>query len=206
MLTTQQKIFRFIRRLLVGGLLIAFYAMAFNSYQEAQTSKAERIKADEALTRESRKTSNIIDHNSNEVVYLAPKGSTSKNDENADVIDQLVKKTFKYSSPKAFYNQAKYVENRVEGPFYKYWFGKSIKDSYETLNLKARGSTLKRNYKNYVLVKKGNLHYFAVISTYTKLGFDTDSTPNSQTYALDFVWNNQTSRWHVTALPNVNMQ
>ena len=201
-----EKIASFCLKAFLGLALIGIYVLAYNRYQVANETKLVRAKVDDEVARESRKTSNLIDHNSNEIIYLAPKGAKSKVDVNADVIDQLVKKTFKYSSPQAFYSQAQFIKDRVEGPFYKYWFGKSIKDSYEGLKLEANGSSIKRSYSNYTLVKKGNLHYFAVLSTHTKLGYDTKTTPHDKTFALDFVWNNKTRRWHVSALPDVNMQ
>lgn len=197
---------KFIRTIIVSGILIFLYLTAYNSYQKAQASYTNRENVHEQLLRESRKTSSLVAHNNKEVIYLAPKGAKAKQDENAVVIDSLVKKTFKYSSPNDFYNKAQYIKNRVEGPFYKFWFGKNIKKTRDGLELEANGSTIKRMYRNYVLVKKSNLHYFAVISTATKLGYDKGTTPNYKSYALDFVWNPRTSRWHVSSLPDVNMQ
>ena len=188
--------------LLIGFLGFATYTV-YQYYQKTETAKN---KSEQALMIQSRKKSSVIDHNENKIVYLAPTGAKAKKDLSADVIDQIIRKTFSYNSPEDFLRKAKFLKNRVEGPFYKYWFGDGIKPSYETLKLQQNGSTLKRRYENYCLTKKGKNHYFAVLSTYTKLGYDTDSTPNVKSFGLNITWNAKTGKWHFQQLPNVNLQ
>lgn len=188
--------------LLIGFLGFATYTV-YQYYQKTETAKN---KSEQALMIQSRKKSSVIDHNENKIVYLAPTGAKAKKDLSANVIDQIIRKTFSYNSPEDFLRKAKFLKNRVEGPFYKYWFGDGIKPSYETLKLQQNGSTLKRRYENYCLTKKGKNHYFAVLSTYTKLGYDTDSTPNVKSFGLDITWNAKIGKWHFKQLPNVNLQ
>lgn len=195
-------------------LLVIFYLLlvgflgytAFTVYQYYQKTETDKNKSEQALIVESRKKASTLDTNEDKVVYLSPTGAKAKKDLNADIIDQIVRKTFSYNSPEDFLRKAKFVKNRVEGPFYSYWFGDGIKPSYETLKLQQNGSTLKRRYENYYLTKKGENHYFAVLSTYTKLGYDDHSTPNIKSFGLDIRWNAKTGRWNFKQLPNVNLQ
>lgn len=188
------------------AVLVVSLLSVYGNYQSYQTSIKERQQIENSLIQQSRKAKSLIDTNESKVIYLAPEGAKAKKDTNADIINEIIKKTFAFDSPNEFYKQAKFIKNRVEGPFYQYWFGPSLKRTYNTLVLEQNGSTLKRNYQNYVLTKKANGHYFAVITTYTKLGYDDRSTPNNKTFGLDITWNKHTGKWHFVQLPNVDMQ
>lgn len=196
---------RILGLLYIAGVAV-FCVFAYGSYQTYQTSKQNLVKADAALIDQSRKNKDLINTNRNKVVYLSPTGAKATKDVNVPIINKIIHDTFSYNSPQEFYSQAKYIKNRVEGPFYDYWFGDGIKNSYEHLVDNQNGSTLKRVYKDYYLTKKNNGHYFAVISTTTKYGYDDKATPVYRTFGLDITWNRKTGRWHFKQLPNVDAQ
>lgn len=188
------------------SVLVILCGFAINSYQVAKHSNKLKQQADNELIIQSKKTNEINNGHNSPIIYLAPKGIKAQKDHNAEIINNLLQKTFKYNSPKAFYTQAKYLQPRVEGPFYDYWFGNGIKQSYETLVNQARGSKYTRNWRDLYLTKKADLHYFAVVSTYTRDATDQNTTPIPKYYALDITWNKKTNKWHFDYLPNVSPQ
>lgn len=189
--------------LLVFGL---FCGIAYNNFQGANSTQKDLDQSNEQVKKVSQQTDSLIDHTGEKIVYLAPKGSKAARDANVNIINNILDKTFKYDSPKDFYHKGLFVQNHAEGPFYKWWFGRSVKASYDSLVLEANNNTLKRNYRSYSLTKKGKLHYFAVLGTYTELGTDPDGIPEVKYFALDITWNPKTGKWHMVKLPNVALQ
>lgn len=189
--------------LLVFGL---FCGLAYNNYQSAAQMHQTLITSNQKVKQMSKKATSLVDQTGEKVVYLAPKGAQSKHDPNVPIINNILDQTFKYDSPKDFYQRGLFVKNHAEGPFYKWWFGRSLKASYQSLVLEANNNKLKRNYRSYSLTKKGKLHYFAVLGTYTELGTNPNGIPEVKYFALDITWNQQTGKWHMIKLPNVTLQ
>lgn len=189
--------------LLVFGL---FCGIAYNNFQGANSTQKDLDQSNEQVKKVSQKTDSLVDHTGEKIVYLAPKGGKAARDANVNIINNILDKTFKYDSPKDFYKKGLFVQAHAEGPFYKWWFGRSVKASYDSLVLEANNNTLKRNYRSYSLTKKGKLHYFAVLGTYTELGTDPDGIPEVKYFALDITWNPKTGKWHMVKLPSVALQ
>lgn len=123
-------------------------------------------------------------------VYLAPKGATAKKDDSAQVIANILTKTFTYKNPDEFKANAGYVVPRVTGSFYKYWYKGGIDANYKVLQEQAAGRKNQRFMKNLQLTKYGAGKYFAQLGSGVLTGGTKESEIEPDQYAFEITRKN----------------
>lgn len=177
--------------------------LAFSKYQQAQNAYPAFKQSQRNLDKASTKSVNLINDVGKGTIYLAPKGATERKDGSADAIMTILKKTFIYKSPEQFRDQAEYVQPRVAGEFYRYWFKGGIQSNYEYAKEEANGREYRRFCDRITLVKFEQNHYQALVKTGIAIGGANSNEIQPKTFCLDITWVAKSGKWKFDRIKDV---
>lgn len=189
----------------LGGIaailvFLGFCFLAFNAKQNYDASNVALQKANAHLDKVSTTTKSDLIQTGKGVVYLKPNGDLDYHDQEADEVNEIIHKTFSYSSPKVYRTNAEWVTKHADGPFYGWWLKGGIEHNYNVLVFYAKGRSLKRFMTDYSLTKYSKGHYFATLQTGTLIGTDDQSSIIPDQYALDIRKNPKTNKWRIVRI------
>lgn len=186
--------------IVVAMIFAGFCFFAYQSKQNYDLSKTNLAKADSHLTQVNNHTKSDLIETGKGIVYLKPHGDLDYHDQQADEVNNIIKKTFTYKSPEGFKTNIKWVMQHADGPFYDWWLKGGIEHNYNVLVDFARGRSYTRFMKDYSLTKYDKNHYFAILQSGTLIGTSDQSSIIPDQYALDIRKDPKNDKWRIVRI------